>query len=102
MCQRNYCKELLSTFLGGAYQKMYVLEAAAPRSLEPQRQPPINTGLERKSRLYLKRSWRHEVRPAESRQEVIQRNLIGDVHHGKSQAYLVVIRSEQIVGPGVL
>src|SRR5438067_1095843 len=51
------------------------------------------------SRLYLEGPGRDEVRPAKRREEVIQRNLIRDVHHRESQAYLVVICSEQIVCP---
>src|SRR5207302_704329 len=48
--------------------------------------------------LYLKSTRCHEVRTAERRKEIIQRDLVCDVDSGESQSHLFVFRAKQIVG----
>ena len=56
------------------------------------------TALKSHSRLYLKSARCHEVRAAERRKEIIQRDLVRDVDAGESQSHLRVFPAEQIVG----
>jgi|SRR5437667_6085518 len=56
------------------------------------------TTLEGHSRLYLKSARCHEVRAAERRKEIVQRDLVREVDSRESQSHLRVFRAKQIVG----
>src|SRR5262249_42842731 len=53
--------------------------------------------LEVETQLHRLAPWRHEVRSAERRQEVVERFLVRQVDHRESQAPLVAIAAEQVV-----
>ena len=57
----------------------------------------LSRKLERHSQLNLKCARSHKVSPAESREEVIQRYLVGDIDGRKPQRHLFMVRAEQIV-----
>src|SRR5205807_3363318 len=55
------------------------------------------TTLEGHSRLYLKSARCHEVRAAEGRKEIVQRDFVRDVDSSESERHLRVFSTEKIV-----
>ena len=66
----------------------------APELLRPVR---ISDALEVEPNLRRHRPWRHIVRSAERRQEVVQRVFVRDVHRRQPQTPLVAIAAQQVV-----
>ena len=58
----------------------------------------VSKFLERNSRLYLKSARCHEVRAAEGRKEIVQRDFVRDVDSGESERHLRVFSTEKILG----
>ena len=65
-------------------------------------EPPVLSLLARlevKPELRGQRSWRHVMRPAEGRQEVVERVFVGHIDDCELRAPFVLVAMEQIVMP---